>query len=108
MPDTPAMHFRRERVRIETQRHEMEGTLQLPNEGYRSRTTDFLNAHEREFLALTDVDVRWLDSAHEPEHHEYLAVAVPHIVMVIELEDLGTIEETSTPPFVASAPPPIS
>src|SRR3954454_9243767 len=108
MTDTPRMNFRRERVRIETQRHEMVGTLHLPNEGYRSRTTDFLNAHEREFLALTDVDVRWLDSANEPEHHDYLAVAVPHIVMVIELEDLGTIEETSTPPFVASAPPPIS
>ena len=39
------MHFRRERVRIETTRHEIEGTLQLPNEGFRSRTTDFLNAH---------------------------------------------------------------
>ena len=38
------MHYRRERVRIETQRHEIEGTVQLPSEGYRSRTTDFLNA----------------------------------------------------------------
>jgi hypothetical protein len=108
MTDTAAMHFRRKRVRIETQRHEMEGTLQLPNEGYRSRTTDFLNAHERDFLALTDVDVHWLDSAHETERHDYLAVAVPHIVMVIELEDLGPAEETGPPPFVASAPPPIA
>ena len=64
------MHFRRERVRIETQRHEMEGTLQLPNEGYRSRTTDFLNAHEREFLALTDAELSWLDGTREPEHQE--------------------------------------
>jgi hypothetical protein len=108
MTDTSAMHFRRERVRIETQRHEMEGTLQLPNEGYRSRTTDFLNAHERDFLALTDVDVRWLDGVHEPERHDYLAVAVPHIVMVIELEDLGAAEETSPPPFIASTPPPLT
>ena len=66
MADTAAMHFRRERVRIETQRHEIEGTVQLPNEGYRSRTTDFLNAHERDFLALTDVEVRWLDGGREP------------------------------------------
>src|SRR6478752_5074192 len=107
MTDTAAMHFRRERVRIETQRHEMEGTLQLPNEGYRSRTTDFLNAHERDFLALTDVDVRWLDGAHEAEHHDYLAVAVPHIVMVIELEDLGPAEEPIPVPFLTSAPPPL-
>ena len=108
MTDTAAMHLRRERVRIETLRHEMVGTLQLPNEGYRSRTTDFLNAHEREFLALTDVEVRWPDGSREPEHHEYLAVAVPHIVVVIELEDLGPVEESAAPPFAASAPPPIS
>ena len=70
------MHFRRERVRIETQRHEIEGTLQLPNEGFRSRTTDFLNAHERDFLALTDVEIRWLDGSRAAERHEFLAVAV--------------------------------
>jgi hypothetical protein len=28
--------------------------------------------------------------------------------MVIELEDLGTIEDGGPPPFIASAPPPIS
>jgi hypothetical protein len=108
MTDTPAMHYRRERVRIETPRHEMEGTLQLPNEGYRSRTTDFLNAHERDFLALTDVDVRWLGDEHEPEHHDYLAVAVAHIVMVVELADLGPAEESSPPPLFTSAPPPLA
>ena len=87
----------------------MEGTLQLPNEGYRSRTTDFLNAHEHEFLALTDVEVAWLDGAHEPEHHDYLAVAVSHIVLVIELEDLGEVDDTGTPPppVLASTPPPL-
>jgi hypothetical protein len=108
--DTGAMHFRRERVRIETQRHEMIGVLQLPNEGYRSRTTDFLNAHEREFLALTDVAVKWLDGTQAPEHHEYLAVATRHIVMVIELEDLGTFDESGIAPGPSlvgiSSPPP--
>ena len=104
------MHFRRERVRIETQRHDLVGVLQLPTEGYRSRTTDFLNAHEREFLALTDVDVTWLDGSQPPEHHAYLALATRHVVMVIELEDLGTFDEAGgeSVPFVASssAPPP--
>jgi hypothetical protein len=105
------MHFRRERVRIETQRHDMVGTLQLPNEGYRSRTTDFLNAHDSDFLALTDVDVKWLDGVREPEHHEYLAVAARHVVMVIELEDLGSFDEAGQPPSPAplaavSTPPP--
>jgi uncharacterized protein DUF6812 len=102
------MHYRRERVRIETQRHEIEGTVQLPSEGYRSRTTDFLNAHEREFLALTDVEVRWLAGGRAPERHDYLAVAVPHIVMVVELgtlEEVGEIEPL--PIATVSAPPPL-
>jgi hypothetical protein len=106
------MHYRRERVRIETQRHEIEGTVQLPNEGYRSRTTDFLNAHERDFLALTDVEVRWLDSSREPEPHEFLALAVPHIVLVFELETLGIVDDSGqvpepTPLSAVSTPPPL-
>ena len=110
MTDTAGMHFRRERVRIETQRHDMVGVLQLPNEGYRSRTTDFLNAHEREFLALTDVEVTWLDDSRPPERYDDLAVATRHVVLVVELEDLGTFEEggaASPAPLAAvSVPPP--
>ncbi len=106
------MHFRRERVRIETRRHDIEGTVQLPNEGYRSRTTDFLNAHERDFLALTDVEVRWLDASRAPERHEFLALAVRQIVLVIELETLGVVDESGGAPEPAhlstySAPPPV-
>ena len=104
------MQFRRERVRIETQRHEIEGTLQLPNEGFRSRTTDFLNAHERDFLALTDVELSWLDGSREAERHEFLALAVRHVVLVIELQTLGIFDETGTAPqpvsIAASQPPP--
>jgi hypothetical protein len=105
------MHYRRERVRIETQRHEIEGTVQLPSEGYRSRTTDFLNAHERDFLALTDVEIRRLDDDRAPERHEFLALAVPHIVLVFELETLGIVDDSGQVPEPASlaavsAPPP--
>ena len=100
------MHYRRERVRIETQRHEIVGTLQLPNEGYRSRTTDFLNAHEREFLAVTDAEVRWLDGARPPERHEFIALAVRQVVMVLELESLGLVAETDLPPLAAASTPP--
>jgi hypothetical protein len=109
--DTAGMHFRRERVRIETDRHEIEGTLQLPNEGYRSRTTDFLNAHERDFLAVTDAELTWLDGGRRPERHEYLAIAVRHVVLVLELETLGVYDETGSEPspipLAASQPPPL-
>ena len=92
------MHFRRERVRIETERHEIEGTIQLPHEGYRSRMTDFLNAHERDFLPLTDVEVRRLDDSRAIERHGFLALAVRHVVMVVELETLDIVDDTGGAP----------
>ena len=79
------MQYRHERVRIETARHEIEGTLQLPHEGFRSRLTDFLNAQGDDFLPLTDATVTWLDGTREPERHEYLALASRHVVLVLEL-----------------------
>ncbi|MBE2318701.1 hypothetical protein DVA67_022175 [Solirubrobacter sp. CPCC 204708] len=84
------MQFRPQRVRIETVRHEIEATLQLPVDGFRSRLTDFLNALSEDFLALTDVEVAWLDGAREPEHHEYLALASRHVVLVVELSSAPT------------------
>jgi hypothetical protein len=108
--DTGGMHFRRERVRVETARHEIEGTLQLPNEGFRSRTTDFLNAHGDEFIALIDAEVTWVDGSRAPERHEFLAVAAHHVVILVELETLGVFDESGATPsietFSGSAPPP--
>ena len=104
------MHFRRLRVRLETERHVIEGTLQLPNEGYRSRMTDFLNSHDSDFLPITDAQITWPGGARAPETREYLAVSVRHIVLGVELESLGTFDETGEPPsdplFVVSTPPP--
>jgi hypothetical protein len=81
------VHLRLERVRLETERHLIAGTLQLPNGGYRSRTTDFLTAHENAFLALTDAEVSWLDGSRPPELRDFVAVSVRHIVLVTELGD---------------------
>jgi hypothetical protein len=101
------MHFRRERVRIETARHEIEGTLQLPHEGFRSRLTDFLNTQGNDFLPLTDAEVTWLDGTRPPERHEFLALAARHVVMVAELGSLGEVDEPGPGPTLsASAPPP--
>jgi hypothetical protein len=96
------MQFRRERVRVETQRHIIEGTLQLPHEGYRSRTTDYLNAHDSDFIALIDADVSWADGSREPERQDYLAISARHIILVTELESLGVVEEPN--PALGVAP----
>jgi hypothetical protein len=97
------MNYRRHRVRVETQRHSIEGVIQLPDTGFRSRTTDFLNAHGTDFIALTDATLRGLDGA-EPESHEYVAVSARHIVLVVELESLGTVRKDQDPPLTADAP----
>ena len=99
------MPFRRERVRIETARHEIEGTLQLPHEGFRSRMTDFLNTQGDDFLPLTDAEVTYLDGTRGPEKHEYLALATRHVVLVVELGSLGTVDEPVAA-LSASTPPP--
>jgi hypothetical protein len=105
------MHFRRLRVRLETERHIIEGTLQLPSEGYRSRMTDFLNSHDSDFLPITDAQLTWPGAERPAETHEYLAVSVRHIVLGVELESLGTFDEAGEPPseplFAVSTPPPV-
>ena len=96
---------------METQRHIIEGTLQLPHEGYRSRTTDFLNAHDSDFIALIDAEVTWTDGAREPEHQEFLAISARHVLLVTELESLGVVDEPgptvgADAPIAISTPPP--
>ena len=90
------MQVRRERVHIETARHRIVGTLQLPNEGYRSRTTDFLNSHENGFLALTDAEVSALSGGGAAKH-EYVAVGARHIVVLMELETIEVADDSGAP-----------
>lgn len=99
------MAFRRERLRIETNRHEIEGVLQLPTEGYRSRTTDYLNAHDSDFIALTEAVIRPLAGG-EPEEREFVAVNLRHAVLVVELESLGITNEPIGPMVATLAPAP--
>jgi hypothetical protein len=104
------MQIRRVRVQIETERLRISGVLQLPTEGYRSRTTDFLNGHDGGFIALTDAEVVPVDGA-PGESRDYIAVGCRHIIALSEVEDLGVIDEEEQRPSlpgigVPSVPPP--
>jgi len=92
------MRIRQVRVQIETERLRITGVLQLPTEGYRSRTTDFLNGHETGFIALTEAQVLPVDGA-PGESRDYVAVGCRHIIALAELEELGTIEEDDAAPM---------
>ena len=80
-----AMSDRLQRVLLETDRHFIEGSLQLPAEGFRSRVKDFFNAHATEFVALTDATIVPLDGSTPAVEQPFLAVSVRHVVLVVEL-----------------------
>lgn len=81
------MSDRMQRVRLETERHSIEGSLQLPAEGFRSRVKDFFNAHAAEFVALTDAVVKPLDGPGPAAEMPFLAVSVRHVVLVHEVDE---------------------
>jgi len=74
---------RDERIVAETERYRITGSLRLPREGYRSRLTDYLNASERAFLALTDVEVERLDGTVPTDRRPFLALSLSHIVLAM-------------------------
>jgi hypothetical protein len=85
---------------IETNRYRISGVVRLPRDGYRSRLTDYLNASERAFLALTDVDIEPLDRAGPSERRPFLALSLSHVVLAMPAdgEAASRAGETSSPP----------
>jgi hypothetical protein len=76
------MEHRDERIVVETARYRITGVLRLPRDGYRSRLTDYLNASERSFLPLTDVEIATVDRG-TSENRPFLALSLRHIVMAM-------------------------
>jgi hypothetical protein len=84
------MNQREERIVVETERYRLVGTVHLSSDGYQSRLTDHLNAGEREFLALTDVEIASLDEPSRPRsRHDYVALGRRHIVFATSADDKG-------------------
>jgi hypothetical protein len=77
------MENREERVVLETGRHRITGTVRLPRDGYRSRLTDYLNAAERSFIALTDVSIESLEGGRPVEERAYIAVSLSQIALAM-------------------------
>ena len=81
------VEHREERIIVETDRHRISGLVRLPVDGYRSRLTDYLNASEREFLALTDVEVTSLSDPARVEHRDFVALSLRHIVLAMPAQE---------------------
>lgn len=80
-----SIDHRRERIRVQTAAHRIEGNVTLARDGFRSRVSDMLNASERDFLTLTDATVSPIDGGPAESHH-FLAVARRHIVFAVLAE----------------------
>jgi hypothetical protein len=76
------MEHRDERIVVETARHRVTGVLRLPKDGYRSRLTDYLNASERNFLPLTDVEIEPLDGSGS-QRRAFVALSLSQIVLAM-------------------------
>lgn len=85
------MEHRDERIVVETERYRISGMLHLPRDGYRSRLTDYLNAAERTFLALTDVEITPLSGDGEAEQRPFLALSINHVVLAMPAQDTSAI-----------------
>ena len=85
------MEHRDERIIVETDRYRISGLLHLPRDGYRSRLTDYLNASERTFLALTDVEINPLDGSGGPSRRPFMALSLNHVVLAMPADENGTV-----------------
>lgn len=84
------MEQRDERIVVETNRHRIAGSLRLPRDGYRSRLTDYLNASERQFLPLTEVEITPLDGSSTAEYRQFLVISLQHIVLAMPADGTRT------------------
>ena len=88
------MEHRDEKIVVETDRYRITGVLRLPRDGYRSRLTDYLNASERAFLPLTDVEIVPLGDGGGSERRPFMALSLRHIVLAMPV-DAGRAAEES-------------
>jgi hypothetical protein len=89
-----AVEHRDERIVVETSRYRISGVLRLPRDGYRSRLSDYLNASERAFLPLTDVEISALETGQASERRPFLALSLRHIVLAMPADAWQTDDGT--------------
>lgn len=78
--------MRNERVVVETDRYRVEGDIKLPQEGYRSRLSDYLNRRDQEFIILVNVELLALDGSGRDWKTPVLMLARQHIRLVVPIE----------------------
>jgi len=81
-----AQDVKRKRVVVETDRYRVEGDITLPQEGYRSSLSDFLNRKEQEFICLLNAEMVALDGSGRDWTSPVIMLAKRHIRLVVDTE----------------------
>jgi len=79
----PPGELRLERVVVETDRYRVEGDVRLPQEGYRSRISDYINRPEQQFLTLINVELRSIDGSGRDWDTPVLMLSRSHIRLIV-------------------------
>jgi hypothetical protein len=79
----PPGEVRLERIVVETDRYRVEGDVKLPQEGYRSRISDYINRPEQEFLTLINVELRSIDGSGRDWDSPIIMLARRHIRLIV-------------------------
>ena len=79
----PPGELRLERVVVETDRYRVEGDVRLPQEGYRSRISDYINRPEQEFITLINVELKSIDGSGRDWDTPVLMLARRHIHLIV-------------------------
>ena len=74
---------RYERIVVETDCYRVEGDISLPQEGYRSRLSDYLNRRDQEFLTIVNAELIAIDGSGRDWHTPVLMLARRHIRLVV-------------------------
>jgi Family of unknown function (DUF6812) len=76
---------RRERIRFETDRHEVIGNISLPAEGYQARFSDVINRTDVAFIPLVDVEIVPLAGG-ETVRRDFVVLAKAHVRLAHPVE----------------------
>ena len=79
----PPGELRLERVVVETDLYRVEGDVRLPQEGYRSRISDYINRPEQQFLTLINVELRAIYGSGRDWDTPVLMLARRHIRLIV-------------------------
>jgi len=79
----PPGEVRYERIVVETDRYRVEGDVKLPQEGYRSRISDYINRPEQEFITLINVELRSIDGSGRDWDSPVIMLARRHIRLIV-------------------------